>query len=67
MAVPVLVVMGEKDPDFADPGAEAQFIARSTAGELAVVPDAGRYPQSQQPELTSAAVLGFLAKVYGRA
>jgi pimeloyl-ACP methyl ester carboxylesterase len=67
VAVPVLVVMGEKDPDFADPGAEAQFIARSTAGELVMVPDAGHYPQSQQPELTSAAVLGFLAKVCGRA
>jgi pimeloyl-ACP methyl ester carboxylesterase len=67
VSVPVLVVMGDKDPDFADPAAEARFVAEASAGEVAMVSDAGHYPQSQQVEQTAAAVLGFLAKVCGRA
>lgn len=56
-----LVVMGEKDPDFPDPKAEAAWIADILHGESVMVPDAGHYPQSQQPDATANAVLGFLA------
>ena len=63
VTAPVLVVMGEQDPDFGDPAAEAAWIARATGGQVAMVPEAGHYPQSQRPGLTSAAVLRFLAAV----
>jgi hypothetical protein len=32
-----------------------------------MVPEAGHYPQSQQPQLTAEAVLGFLGMVAKRA
>ncbi len=57
---PALVVMGERDPDFPDPRAEAEWIGRALRAEVVMVPEAGHYPQSQQPELTADAVLRFL-------
>ena len=59
--------MGERDPDFPDPRAEAEWIAQALHGEVVMVPEAGHYPQSQQSDITTAAVLGFLASVNGRA
>ena len=53
--------MGEQDPDFPDPKAEAQWIAEKLHGEAVVVSEAGHYPQSQRPDVTSPAVLRFLA------
>lgn len=67
VAAPVLVLMGEKDPDFIDPRAEAEWVARALDGEVVMVADAGHYPQSQQPATTAAAVLGFLARSAHRA
>lgn len=58
--VPALVLMGEMDPDFPDPTAEATWIAAALHGRAMMVPDAGHYPQSQQPAVVAAAVLGFL-------
>lgn len=63
----VLVVMGDQDPDFPDPTAEAAWIGQTLSGEVVMVPDAGHYPQSQQPELTATAVLGFLKQVHPNA
>jgi pimeloyl-ACP methyl ester carboxylesterase len=57
---PTLVVMGEQDPDFPDPRAEADWIALTLHAEVVMVPEAGHYPQSQRPELTTEAVLTFL-------
>ncbi len=59
---PVLVVMGEKDPDFAKPADEAEWISQQLDAEVLMVPDAGHYPQSQQPELVTPAVVAFLDK-----
>ena len=53
--------MGERDPDFPDPSEEATWIAEALNASVVMVPEAGHYPQSQQPELTTEAVLGFLA------
>jgi pimeloyl-ACP methyl ester carboxylesterase len=47
VTAPVLVVMGEQDPDFRDPRAEADWIARALRGQVVMVPEAGHYPQSQ--------------------
>jgi pimeloyl-ACP methyl ester carboxylesterase len=55
-----LVIMGDRDPDFPDPKGEASWIAGTLHGEAVMVSEAGHYPQSQQPEATSSAVLGFL-------
>lgn len=59
---PTLVVMGEQDPDFPDPRAEAAWIAEALHGSVVMVPDAGHYPQSQQPELVTTAIVAFLAE-----
>jgi pimeloyl-ACP methyl ester carboxylesterase len=63
VTAPVLVVMGEQDPDFPDPAAEAAWIAQAMRAQVVMVPEAGHYPQSQQPEITAGAVLRFLAAV----
>jgi len=59
----VLVVMGSKDPDFPDPQAEADLIAQRLQGRVAMIPDAGHYPQSEFPELTTPVVLEFARAV----
>ncbi len=67
VSAPSLVVMGELDPDFPDPRAEADWIAGALDAKVVMVPDAGHYPQSQQPAVTRDAVVQFLAEVHGRA
>jgi pimeloyl-ACP methyl ester carboxylesterase len=67
VAAPVLVIMGERDPDFKDPAAEARWIGETLHGEVVMVAEAGHYPQSQQPALVAAAVLRFLADVTNHA
>ena len=60
VSAPTLVIMGDRDPDFPDPKAEASWIAGTLHGEAVMVSEAGHYPQSQQPDATSSAVLAFL-------
>ena len=67
VSAPTLVVMGEQDPDFPDPRAEAEWIAQALKGNAVMIPEAGHYPQSQQPDLTTDAVLPFLETVTGHA
>jgi pimeloyl-ACP methyl ester carboxylesterase len=62
-----LVVMGELDPDFKVPTAEADWIAEHLDARVVMVPEAGHYPQSQRPDLVGPAVLDFLAEVAPRA
>jgi pimeloyl-ACP methyl ester carboxylesterase len=63
VSAPTLVVMGAQDPDFPDPHAEAEWIAQALHAEVVMVPEAGHYPQSQRPDVTTDAVLRFLATV----
>ena len=60
---PTLVVMGEEDPDFRDPMAEAEWVAARLHGAVAMIPDAGHYPHAQQPEAVLARLLPFMATV----
>lgn len=60
---PAIVLMGEKDPDFPDPAAEAAWIAEQLDAEVVMVAQAGHYPQSQQPEVVLSALTRFLAGV----
>ncbi|MGB5936728.1 MAG: alpha/beta hydrolase [Ornithinimicrobium sp.] len=62
---PSLVVMGELDPDFPDPAAEAQWIHQKIGAQVVMVSEAGHYPQSQRPDAVAPAVLDFLAEVDG--
>lgn len=62
-----LVVMGELDPDFPDPRAEADWIAERLNATVVMVPEAGHYPQAQRPDLVAPAVLDLLARVTHRA
>jgi pimeloyl-ACP methyl ester carboxylesterase len=64
---PVLVVMGERDPDFADPAAETRWIAERLTAEVLLVPDAGHYPQAEVPELVNPALVAFCSSVAPRA
>jgi pimeloyl-ACP methyl ester carboxylesterase len=64
---PSLVVMGEKDPDFKDPAAEAVWIAERLHGRALVVPGAGHYPHAEYPEVVTPAILSFLGEVVRRA
>jgi pimeloyl-ACP methyl ester carboxylesterase len=60
IAARTLVVMGDRDPDFADPRAEAAFIAERLSGAVVIVPEAGHYPHAEYPEIVTPAILGFL-------
>lgn len=60
---PTFVVMGEKDRDFADPSAEARWIADRLSGEVLMVPGAGHYPQAEFPEIVSPAVIAFVRRI----
>lgn len=63
---PVVVVMGERDPDFRDPRAEAQAYAAAVAGadvEVRMVADAGHYPHAERPAETAAAVLALARRL----
>jgi pimeloyl-ACP methyl ester carboxylesterase len=67
VTAPALVVMGEQDPDFPDPRAEGDWIARVLRAQVVMVSEAGHYPQSQRPDITTGAVLRFLESVTDRA
>jgi pimeloyl-ACP methyl ester carboxylesterase len=67
VSAPTLVVMGERDPDFPDPGAEAELVAGRLAGRVLMVPGAGHYPQAEFPEIVAPAVLEFAGEVTSRA
>jgi pimeloyl-ACP methyl ester carboxylesterase len=63
VSAPTLVIMGEQDPDFPDPRAEAEWVAHALRGEVVMVSDAGHYPQSQVPDVVSSAIVEFLQRV----
>jgi pimeloyl-ACP methyl ester carboxylesterase len=60
VTAPTLVIMGGKDPDFADPAEEGTYIAEKTGGKLALIDGAGHYPQTEMPEKTASIVVDFL-------
>jgi pimeloyl-ACP methyl ester carboxylesterase len=57
---PALVVMGSRDPDFKDPLAEAERVARSLRGAVYVADGAGHYPHAEQPAPTATRIVEFL-------
>jgi pimeloyl-ACP methyl ester carboxylesterase len=55
-------MMGTKDPDFADPVAEAEYLAEQIRGRVVMIKDAGHYPQTEMPDTTAQAVVEFLKR-----
>ncbi|HSK25720.1 MAG TPA: alpha/beta hydrolase [Jiangellales bacterium] len=65
---PALVVMGEADPDWPDPAAEARAIAGLIADSTVVtVPGAGHYPHVERPEIVEPRLADFVAAAFARA
>ncbi|MBV8870770.1 MAG: alpha/beta hydrolase [Acetobacteraceae bacterium] len=61
---PVLVVMGEADPDWKDPLAEARWVASNFAGaEVLMVSGAGHAPMLECPNEVNPAVSRFLSLI----
>jgi pimeloyl-ACP methyl ester carboxylesterase len=67
VTAPVLVVMGEADPDFGDAAGEARWIAERLDGELLLVAGAGHYPHVEEPQLVNPAIVAFTGRVTSRA
>ncbi|MCA0218193.1 MAG: alpha/beta hydrolase [Actinobacteria bacterium] len=61
VSAPALVIMGELDPDFPTPAAEAAWIGDQLSATVVMVAEAGHYPQSQRPDVVVPAVASFLA------
>lgn len=69
VTVPVLVIMGDKDPDFRDPAAEANLapaLFTKTTTSIAMIEGSGHYPHADAPEQTARALVDFLASVATR-
>ncbi len=61
---PVLVVIGDADPDWKDPLGEAKWVASNFAdAETLTVAGAGHAPMFERPEIVGPTVLKFLEKV----
>ncbi len=66
VAVPALVLMGSKDPDFKPPEAEAKWVANALRGTYHLIDGAGHYPQAEMPEVTAPLILSFLQSLNDR-
>jgi len=63
--VPALIVMGTKDPDFADAVEEARMLAGKLKADTIIVDGAGHYPHAEMPELVAPKLLSFLGRLKG--
>ncbi|RKS04447.1 pimeloyl-ACP methyl ester carboxylesterase [Nocardiopsis sp. Huas11] len=58
-----VVMVGELDPDWPDPRAEAEWAASVIGGTVEMVPESGHYAQSQRPDVVATGVLRLIARV----
>jgi pimeloyl-ACP methyl ester carboxylesterase len=58
---PALVMMGSKDPDFANPADEAAIVAELVHGEVVMIEGAGHYPHAEMPAIAAPSIIDFLA------
>jgi pimeloyl-ACP methyl ester carboxylesterase len=64
---PTLVLMGERDPDFEDPAAEAKLVGERLKAEVTMVPEAGHYPQAEYPEIVNPQIIEFARGLFRQA
>jgi pimeloyl-ACP methyl ester carboxylesterase len=60
---PALVIMGDEDPDWADPRAEAEGIVAAMpagAGTIAMIKNGGHYIHAQRPDEAAGLITGFI-------
>ncbi|MFD3685947.1 alpha/beta fold hydrolase [Nocardiopsis sp. NPDC058631] len=62
-----VVIVGEQDPDWKDPRAEAVWAASVVRGSVVMVPECGHYPQSQRPDVVVPALLDLAEEVRSHA
>ena len=72
LACPALVVMGEEDPDWKDPAAEAAWAAAAVSGSgeeasILMVSGAGHAPMLERPEAVGPGVVDFVRRATGLA
>lgn len=67
VTAPSLVVMGEADPDWKDPRAEAEWVVDQLRSELLMVPGVGHAPMLEAPEIVGPRVAQFLKETAGAA
>jgi len=60
---PVMVIMGDKDPDFKKPEEEAKWVADKLHGELHMIEGAGHYPHAEFPKITTPMVVNFMKTI----
>ena len=63
---PAFVVMGQKDPDWKDPAAEAVWAARAVgedSGGVVMVPGAGHAPMLERPDVVGPCVVDFARRI----
>ncbi len=63
VSCPALIIMGDEDPDFADPRAEAEAIVAAMpagVGAAEMIAGAGHYPHAQCPDQVAALITTFL-------
>lgn len=58
--VPVLIVMGTRDPDFVDAAEEAASLADILHAESLIIDGAGHYPHAEVPDQVAPRVLSFI-------
>ena len=61
--VSALVVMGTRDPDFADVAAEARWLGSQLSAETLIIDGAGHYPQTEMPEQVAPSVIAFIERL----
>jgi len=64
--VPALIVMGTKDPDFADAVDEARTLADLLKAQTIIVDGAGHYPHTEMPKVVAPDLLAFLDGLTGK-
>jgi pimeloyl-ACP methyl ester carboxylesterase len=67
ISAPALVVMGDRDPDFPDPSAEARLVGDLLGADVVMAPGTGHYPMAETPEPVAGAILQFLDRHAPRA
>ena len=61
---PVLVIVGDADPDWSDPAAEAAWVASNFEGaQTVMVPGAGHAPMLERPQVVNPALSTFLERI----
>ncbi len=63
VGAPALVVMGDADPDFKDPAAEAAWVADRLRAETLLVPGSGHYPHTEYPDRVNPRLVEFCREV----